>query len=254
MTKSAVNVCLFNTYGTVLNIGEAVKRHAGRIGISWEQFATIWRTKQLEYALAHSVMGQYKDFRALTGAALDHAMLIFGLRDPELRANLLRAHETCRAFKDVAITLPKLRQAGIRTALLSNETRQVLDGALAYAGIADHFDITFSVEELGYYRPDPRGFDLICRQLGEPAGNIAYCSRAAWDVAGGAAYGFPSYWLNRGNSPREYPDLPVTEISDLLGLPGLLTSKSRRQLGKPGAGVAGAHESRADQDSLCADR
>jgi 2-haloacid dehalogenase len=252
MGKRAVNTCLFSTYGAVLNIGAVVRRHAGRIGISFEHFTALWRSKQLEYALAQVMMRDRREFRALMEDALDYTLGIFGLNDPDLRQSLLTAHTRARAYKDVRIGLTGLRDAGYRIAIMSNEKRDTLMAALEFAEITDLIDDAFSVDDLGHYRPDPRGFDQVCRRLGETPGNIAYCTHAAWDAAGGTAYGFRSFWLNRTNSPAEYPYLePVAEIHSILDLPSHLRLKPRRQVRQAGTGVAGPHESRTDQHSLC---
>ena len=51
-------------------------------------------------------------------------------------------------------------------------------------------------------------------------GNISFQSSNAWDVAGAAAFGFRTCWINRAGLPPEYPDTPAER--ELPGLEPLL--------------------------------
>jgi 2-haloacid dehalogenase len=107
----------------------------------------------------------------------------------------------------------------------------MLDDALRASGIADLLDHCFSVDGQRVYKPDPRVYRLVCERLGLEAREISFQSSNAWDVAGAAAFGFQTVWLNRGRQPREYRFAPATfEQPDLSTLPDLL------------AGHHGAHD------------
>ena len=69
--KNEIEVCIFDAYGTLLDVASAVRHKATRIGDDWQALAALWRTKQLEYTWLRSLMDAYVDFRSVTGDALD---------------------------------------------------------------------------------------------------------------------------------------------------------------------------------------
>ena len=165
-------------------------------------------------------MHRYRDFWTLTGAALDFAMERHGIADVALRADLLDAYRRLDAYAEVVPMLAALKAAGIRTAILSNGSPAMLDSAIIAAGIADVLDVTISVDEIGIYKPDPRVYDLALRRLGVGAAEVTFQSSNAWDVAGAAAFGLRTFWINRTRQPREYlaaADLDI--LDDLTSLP-----------------------------------
>ena len=53
------------------------------------------------------------------------------------------------AFAEVPSVLRQLREAGVKTAILSNGTPSMLNAIVTRAGVADLFDAVLSVEEVG---------------------------------------------------------------------------------------------------------
>lgn len=223
---SSVRACVFDAYGTLLDVHSAVARHAAALGPHAANVSVLWRQRQLEYSWTRTLIGRYADFAELTADALDFAMASHGFADcSELRDDLLRAYAALDAYPEVPTALARLRAAGLTTAILSNGAPRMLDDALRASGIADLVDHQFSVDELRVYKPDPRVYHLVCERLGLEAHEIVFQSANAWDVAGAAAFGFQTVWLNRGRQPNEYRFAPATvELSDLSTLPDLLVS------------------------------
>ena len=220
---TAIRACIFDAYGTLLDVHSAVGRHASRIGDIAPVFSQTWRTKQLEYSWVGSLMHRYRDFWTLTCDALDFAMERHGIVDAALRADLLDAYRRLDAYPEVRPLLLALEAAGVRTAILSNGSPAMLDSAIVAAGIADLLDATVSVDEIGIYKPDPRVYDLALRRLGVTTAEVTFQSSNAWDVAGAAAFGLRTFWINRTRQPREY--LAATDLdmlNDLTPLPARL--------------------------------
>jgi FMN phosphatase YigB (HAD superfamily) len=111
------------------------------------------------------------------------------LPDPRLAGVLyerILAPEGWVAYPDAAPTLRALREAGVRTAAVSNvgfDLRPVLDGL----GLLDGLDAVVQSYEAGATKPDPRIFTLALDQLGgvAPAAALMVGDHAAAD--GGAA-------------------------------------------------------------------
>src|SRR5882724_8925251 len=130
-----VRAYVFDAYGTLFDVHAAVSRHRDAAGPEADRFSEIWRTKQLEYAWMLSAAGHYVDFWTLTERALDYAFARVPSVGRALRATLLDAYFKLDAFPDARAALTALKAKGMRTAILSNGTPQMLQGAVDAARI-----------------------------------------------------------------------------------------------------------------------
>jgi 2-haloacid dehalogenase len=198
---SAVRACVFDAYGTLLDLASAVEPHRQSLGDAAPGLLALWRAKQLEYTWLRTLMGRYADFAQVSADALDYACATFGISDP--RASLLAAFEELAAYPDAAPTLAKLRGGGIRTAVLSNGTPSMLGAAFERSGLAPLLDAVLSVDAIGKYKPAPEVYALATRRLADAPGELLFVSANAWDVAGAAAAGLVTVWINRTAAPAE---------------------------------------------------
>jgi 2-haloacid dehalogenase len=220
---SDIGACVFDLYGTLVDVNAAVNRHRERIGPKADALAELWRRKQLEYSWLRTLMGRHADFWRVTAEALDHALDVSGISDATLRADLMELYRTLDAYPEVAPTLANLRKAGMPCAVLSNGAPGMLASAIASAGIGPQLDAVLSVEAVGLYKPHPRVYRLAVDELGVPAHRIAFMSANGWDIAGGASFGFATVWINRaGLSEERLPFGPAATLGSLGGLPALL--------------------------------
>ncbi|WP_149541494.1 haloacid dehalogenase type II [Siccirubricoccus phaeus] len=220
MARAAV----FDAYGTLLDVHAAVGRHAARLGAAAGPLSALWRAKQLEMSWIRSAAGAYLPFWALTEAALDHAMAVHGVTDAGLRADLLAAYRELDAYPEAAGVLAALRARGIPTAILSNGSPDMLDSAVAAAGLAPLLDAVLSVDPLRRYKPDPSIYALASEHFDLPPGEVAFISSNPWDAFGASCFGFRIFWVNRAGGPEEYElDRRATILADLAALPGLLS-------------------------------
>jgi 2-haloacid dehalogenase len=223
-TDPLYSVYVFDAYGTLFDVHSAVARHRGAVGPKADVLSETWRTKQLEYAWTRTLMGRYRDFWALTEEALDVAAARVGGLAPELRVLLLDAYLELAAYPEVAGVLTALRARGAKTAILSNGSPDMLDAAISAAGLAPLLDAALSVDPLRLFKTDPRAYALVGERFGAAPHEVSFQSSNRWDVAGAAAFGFRTVWINRAGAPDEYADLPPERVLDSLG--GLLASPS----------------------------
>lgn len=220
-----IKACVFDAYGTLFDVHSAVGRHKARIGDSADAVSALWRTKQLEYTWLRSLMGKHVDFRRVTGDALDYAFDAYGLEDSALRDDLMTAYMTLDAYPEVRDVLQSLRDAGLRTAILSNGSPDMLEAAVASAGIGDLLDANLSIEDVGIYKPDPRVYQLAVDRLNVRPGEISFQSSNAWDAVGAATFGFQVAWVNRFGQRRERltadPQAEIGDLNQLLGVLGI---------------------------------
>lgn len=220
----SIRVCVFDAYGTLFDVHSAVARHASLLGPDAAAISRLWRSKQIEYSWIHSLMRKHVDFWVLTRRALDYALAFHGIRDDEIARNLLDSYLELEAYAEVPAMLKSLREAGIRTAILSNGSRFMLDRAVDAAGIGKLLDATLSIDDAGIYKPDPAAYRLVERSFDVTAKQMAFFSSNAWDAAGAGSFGFRVFWVNRLGQPEEYGlRASATELQSLAEVVGLMT-------------------------------
>lgn len=223
MTSQPRRAVVFDAYGTLFDVHAAVSRHAAAVGPQAQAISELWRAKQLEYSWTRSLMGHYRDFWTLTEAALDFALARFSLENTVLRKQLLTAYRELGAYVEVPDVLADLRSRGLKTAILSNGSPDMLASAVSSAGLTGLLDGVISVHPLGTFKPPPRTYQPVLDQLGVGSEDVLFISSNRWDVAGATAFGFGCLWCNRAGMPEEYPDLPpLAVIKDLKGIVGHL--------------------------------
>jgi 2-haloacid dehalogenase len=220
---AGIEACVFDAYGTLFDYASAAARCRDQLGDKLDALNALWRDKQLQYTWLRAVQGRHADFRQVTGDALDFALETLGLTDAGLRARLMDLYLTLDAFPEVPDVLRRLRAAGIKTAILSNGTPEMLDAAVTSAGIGEMLDAVLSVEAVGVYKPHPKVYHLAVDRFGIPAAAISFQSSNAWDAYAASAFGMRVAWCNRyGQRPERLPGRPDYEISSLAELPKLV--------------------------------
>ena len=229
MTESLsdIKACVFDAYGTLFNVHSAVGAHKERLGEQADSVSIMWRTKQLEYTWLRSLMRDFSDFWQVTGDALDYALDAHSIVDDTLRGDLMQAYLELKTYDEVVPVLTALKQADIKTAILSNGATSMLQAANLSAGIDELLDASISVDEIRVFKPDPAVYELVTSRFSLQPQQVLFQSSNAWDAAGAAAFGFRVLWVNRfGQRPERLPARPDFEASDLNHLLELLQISS----------------------------
>jgi 2-haloacid dehalogenase len=220
---TGIKACVFDAYGTLFDFAAAARACRDVLGEQTEQLTTLWRDKQLQYTWLRAAQGRHADFWQVTGDALDFVLETMGLDRPPLRDRLMNCYLTLEPFAEVPDVLQRLKQAGFKTAILSNGSPRMLDAAVAGARIGSLLDAVLSVEEVGVYKPHRQVYQLAVDRLGVPADAIAFQSSNAWDAYAASAFGMKVVWCNRYGQKRErLPGAPDFEIKSLAELPALV--------------------------------
>ena len=229
---TGIEACVFDAYGTLFDVHSAVGQCRDRFGLEPGPAQTMsdsWRTRQLQYSWLRSLMGKHVDFWQVTGDALDFALdTAFGPgKAPDgLRQALMDSYLALHTYPEVPGVLRKLKDAGMKTAVLSNGSPAMLEKVCASTGIDAVLDAVLSIEEVGIYKPHPSVYRLAVERLalGGPAA-VSFQSSNAWDAAAASAFGFKVVWCNRFGQARERlpgsPDLEVASLTDLPAIVGV---------------------------------
>jgi 2-haloacid dehalogenase len=224
-----VTTAVFDAYGTLFDVAAAAREAAkepdfAEIRDTWPTIADHWRLKQLQYTWLRAITGQHTDFWTVTQNGLDWALERTGHgENPALRARLLQLYHTLSAFPEVPEMLANLRAKGMNTAILSNGSPDMLNGAVTSAGIMDLLDDVLSVEAVGIFKPHASVYDLVGQRFDCAKTDVVFVSSNGWDASAAAGYGFHTVWVNRAGEPEDrLPDRPGWTLSDLSGLPELV--------------------------------
>ena len=222
-----ITTCVFDAYGTLFDVAAAAREAAAEPGREafaqhWPAIAKTWRLKQLQYTWLRATVGVHQDFWTVTQNGLDYAMEEQGLDDPDLRARLLQLYWELSCYPEVPKMLADLKAAGMNTAILSNGTPDMLEGAVSAAGIGDVLDACLSVQSLGVFKPARPVYGLVGDYFGCAAREVLFVSSNCWDACAASGYGFTAVWANRAGEPMDrLPWRPAHVVGDLTGIAGI---------------------------------
>ncbi|MGX9356611.1 haloacid dehalogenase type II [Roseobacteraceae bacterium S113] len=222
-----ITTCVFDAYGTLFDVAAAAREAASLPGQEywaekWPGLAQDWRLKQLQYTWLRAVTDDHTLFWNVTKDGLDWAMENQGLSDPELRERLLALYWELSAYREVPQMLATLKAMGKQTAILSNGSPDMLEGAVDSAVIGEWLDAVLSVEDVGIFKPSSKVYDMVGARFGCAPEEVLFVSSNGWDAAGAAGYGFRTAWVNRAGEPMDrLPAKPHHVLSDLTTIPEL---------------------------------
>jgi len=221
-----ITTCVFDAYGTLFDVAAAAREAAGEPGREafaehWPRIASDWRLKQLQYTWLRAVADAHPDLWEVTRTGLDWALEASGLGgDAELRERLLALYWELSAYPEVPAMLGALKAEGFNTAILSNGSPDMLEGAVNSAGLSEVLDDVLSVESVGVFKPHKSVYDLVGARFSCAPDQVLFVSSNGWDAAAGAGYGFYTAWVNRAGEPMDrLPWTPQTVLSDLTEIP-----------------------------------
>ncbi len=223
-----ITTCVFDAYGTLFDVTAAAREVAAEpgfedLGDQWPKLASDWRLKQLQYSWLRAITDEHTDFWEVTENALEWALQASGLLDDKkLRERLLQLYWELSAYEEVPNMLRKLKARGLNTAILSNGSPAMLQGAVDSAHIGGLLDDILSVEAVGIFKPDRRVYELVTKRFSCAPDEVLFVSSNGWDAAGASGFGFQTAWVNRASEPVDrLPHIPHHELSDLTTIPNL---------------------------------
>ena len=220
---SPVEACVFDAYGTLFDFSSAARACEDLPRDAADRLTALWRDKQLQYTWLRAAQDRHADFWQVTADALDFAMETLGIGNATLRDRLMGLYLKLDAFPEVPQVLQRLKQAGLRTAILSNGTPAMLEAVVKHARLGGLIDSILSVEEVGVYKPHPKVYQLAVDRLSVAAPTIAFQSSNSWDAHAASAFGMQVVWCNRYHQrPERLPGAPDREIASLAELSALV--------------------------------
>lgn len=209
---------VFDAYGTLFDVHSVIEACEQEFPGHGAELSHEWRAKQLEYTWLRSLMIQYEDFSRVTASALDYACRARGLAlDTAVKSRLMDEYFHLEPFPEVRETLAAL--AGRKLAILSNGSPQMLSTLVESAGLKEAFAHVLSVDAVKIYKPSPAAYQLAATRTKLERAAIGFVSSNFWDICGAGAFGFRTYWVNRGGATPDAlgysPDATLASLSEL---------------------------------------
>ncbi len=210
---SSPSVLVFDVNETLIDIeslGPHFERIFGDAGVLREWFGQL-----VMYSMAVTLSDTYVDFFSLGQAVLKMTADVHGVQvaDDDLAA-LSVGMATMPAHPDVADGLRGLKDRGYRLATLTNSPPAAGGGTpLENAGIAEHFERQFSVDESRVFKPSTKLYTRVAAELGVPPSECMMVAAHVWDTMGAQAAGFSGALITRpGNAPLPAQGVPQPDV------------------------------------------
>jgi len=212
------HVIVFDLMGTLLDfqaLDRYFERFFGEAAVRKE-----WFVQTLQLAMAALLTNAYEDFgvQADTGlemTARHYKVSLLG-EEKNLILNTLRK---LRPYSEVPQSLQRLRDAGLRLAILTNSTLPAAQTQLTNAGLQDHFEQVISTDEIHCFKPSPEVYHLAAKQLKVEPGQLRLVSAHDWDVTGALRAGCAAAFVARPgqvmNPFGPQPDVRGADLGDV---------------------------------------
>jgi 2-haloacid dehalogenase len=174
-----------------------------------------WFAQLILYSEALTLSGLYVPFGELAGGALRMVGETEGIEveDADVEA-LKEALVTMPALPDVVPALERLRAAGFRLVTLTNSAPSPSPTPLERAGLAVFFDRSFSVGEVGRFKPAPECYHRVAEALEAEPADLCMIACHLWDTLGAQAAGCRGAFVTRpGNAMLPVDGVPVPDIA-----------------------------------------
>jgi 2-haloacid dehalogenase len=185
------------------------------------ELSNAWRTRQFEYTWLRTLGGHYVDFWQVTEESLVFTAKALGIDlSAGQRDRLMQTWLGLKAWPDVAPALKQFKAAGIRMAFLSNLTDAMMDAVVKTSELEGFFEPHLSTDKVKAFKPDPRAYQMGLDAFNLKKEEIVFAAFAGWDAAGAKWFGYPTFWVNRLNTPVEelgvMPDGIGSGLGDLV--------------------------------------
>jgi 2-haloacid dehalogenase len=222
--KKTIKVCMFDQYGTVVDMQSGLTEVAAPYLKSkgWKgnphSFVTWWRRTHFENsmidALLHKEHTSYREIGhrsvsfVLERAGIPHTM-------EEVHA-LVGEIEKLRPFPEVPEALARL-QTRYQLVVLSNGDPDMLETAKEYHGIP--FDRVISVKEANTFKPHVATYTKAAELSGVRMDEVLFVANHAFDCIGAKSAGMRTAFIDRRQRPfgitSHQPDILVRTMKDL---------------------------------------
>jgi len=205
-------VLVFDVNETLLDL-KALDPHFERI-FGDGTVRGLWFSQFIQSALVTIVTDAYTPFGQIGMAALDMVAarrnIIVQAEDKQVIAQTL---SNLPPHAEVAVSLQRLKDAGMRLAALTNSTLQVAETQLTNAGLRELFEQVFSADEVKRLKPAPEPYRMTAERMGVSVQQVRLVAAHAWDIAGAMRTGCAGAFIARPGAVLD----PIAPRPDIIG-------------------------------------
>ena len=222
--KNTVKVCMFDQYGTVVDMQGGLTLVATPFlkKKGWKgdpnSFVTWWRRTHFENSMIDALLcREHTPYREIGHAAVAHVMIRAGIEHTmdDIRY-LVGEIEKLKPFPEVPEALDRLRTK-YKLVVLSNGDRDMLETAKQYHKVP--FDRVISVAEANSFKPHVATYNKAAEIMGLPVDQILFVANHAFDCIGAKSAGMRTAFIDRRSRPfgitPHQPDILVPTMKDL---------------------------------------
>jgi 2-haloacid dehalogenase len=222
--KTKVKVCMFDQYGTVVDmqggltvIATPFLKEKGWRGDP-NSFVTWWRRTHFENSMIDALLHrEHTPYREIGHRAVAHVMDRAGIKYSKDEVRYLVGEiEKLKPFPEVPAALAKLHTK-YQLVVLSNGDPDMLETAKKYHGIP--FDRVISVAEANSFKPHVATYRKAAELCGLRMDQVLFVANHAFDCIGAKSAGMRTAFIDRrsrpfGETPYQ-PDILVPTMTDL---------------------------------------
>jgi 2-haloacid dehalogenase len=222
--KETVKVCMFDQYGTVVDMQGGLAKIAETYltskgsDLAPHRFVTWWRRTHFENSMIDALLHRkHTSYREIGHMSVAHVLERSGIdyKMDEVR-NLVSEIEKLTCFPEVPAALEKMRSK-YRLVVLSNGDPDMLEEALKWHKVP--FDNVISVAEANAFKPHRATYEKGAEIERVGVEEVLFIANHTFDCIGAKAAGMRAAFINRRYRPFErtpyLPDITVPTVTDL---------------------------------------
>ena len=225
--RNSVKVCMFDQYGTVVDMQSGLTAIAGPFlrQKGWRgdpnSFVTWWRRTHFENSMIDALLHkEHTSYREIGERSVSFVLERAGIPFTRDEAHtLVAAIERLRPFPEVPDALRRLH-ARYKLVVLSNGDPDMLENAKQFHGIP--FDRAISVAEANTFKPHAAAYAKAAELLGVTPSEVLFVANHSFDCIGAKSAGMHTAFIDRRQRPfgitPHQPDIVARTMTDLADL------------------------------------
>lgn len=212
-------IILFDINETVLSLKSLrPKFHAA---LHDERLTDTWFSMLLHASTVSMVTAVKADFASLAKISLTSLAARLGIElSNDVIDDILSTFAELSPHADIKPALSELREAGFKTAALSNSSRNLISKQIENAALGDFFDEVISVQESGTFKPSGEAYELASMRLGRAKQDLRLVAAHDWDTHGALCAGLDAAYINRTgslyNPLYKKPDIVAATMQEIV--------------------------------------
>lgn len=217
-------VLILDVYETLLDMSD-VEKKVNHLFDSSKGYM-LWFEMFMQYCFVDNSIRQFHAFGEIAKATMAMTAQKLGrnIEEGEL-GYVMELLKHLPVHENVQEGLSALNDHGFRIAALTNSPEDVVCERMERTGLISYFENVLSAEQIKKYKPLPEVYEWAAKKLDVPCQEAIMVSAHGWDIAGAAAAGMQTAFMNQGKR-MYYPLAPKPNLvcQSLLDLAQQLTT------------------------------